>query len=163
MGRNKYEPSEGPDQYRRTLYAFWRRSAAPSFLFDNAQRRVCEVRTARTNTPLQALTLLNDEVFVEAAQAMAQRVLNSGGANAGERIRYAYELCLARLPEDSEAEKLVAFYEKQKERFQNGHDPADLISQSVKSDNSGVDAIELAAWTTVCRVLLNLDEMITKG
>ncbi len=75
MGRFTYEPSEGPAQYRRTLYAFWRRSIAPTFLFDSAQRRSCEVRTPRTNTPLQALTLLNDENYLEASRALATRAL----------------------------------------------------------------------------------------
>ena len=73
MGRFKYEPSEGPAQYRRTLYAFWRRTIAPTFLFDSAQRRSCEIRTARTNTPLQALTLLNDQTFLEAAKVLAAK------------------------------------------------------------------------------------------
>jgi hypothetical protein len=78
MGRFHYEPSEGPAQYRRTLYAFWRRSIAPAFLFDTAQRRVCEVRVARTNTPLQALTLLNDRTMLECAQALAIRTVRAG-------------------------------------------------------------------------------------
>jgi hypothetical protein len=77
MGRFRYEPSAGAAQYRRTLYAFWRRAIAPTFLFDSAQRRVCEVRTARTNTPLQALTLLNDATFLEASRAIAEQAIDS--------------------------------------------------------------------------------------
>src|SRR4029453_1267319 len=81
MGRFHYDPSEGAAQYRRTLYAFWRRAIAPTFLFDSAQRRVCEVTAGRTNTPLQALTLLNDATQREAAQILAAEAL--GGASEG--------------------------------------------------------------------------------
>src|SRR4051794_27389502 len=87
MGRFKYEASEGAAQYRRTLYAFWRRAIAPTFLFDSAQRRVCEVRTARTNTPLQALTLLNDETYLEASRALATQMLQQS-ADVEARLQY---------------------------------------------------------------------------
>ncbi|MFM8221528.1 MAG: DUF1553 domain-containing protein, partial [Planctomycetaceae bacterium] len=84
MGRFKYEPSEGSAQFRRTLYAFWRRAIAPTFLFDTAQRRVCEVRVARTNTPLQALVLLNDENHLLAARALAVRMAREPGGPGGQ-------------------------------------------------------------------------------
>ena len=93
MGRFTYEPSQGAAQHRRTLYAFWRRSIAPTFLFDSAQRRVCEVAMTRTNTPLQALTLLNDETMMEASRAPAKRMLGSPSSN---RLQLLYRSVLSR-------------------------------------------------------------------
>ncbi len=101
MGRFKYEPTAGPEQYRRTLYAFWRRSAAPAFLFDTAQRRVCEVQHPRTNTPLQALTLLNDTSYVEAARAVAARAMKSAPDEA-RRLAEITRLVLSRGPRKGE-------------------------------------------------------------
>ena len=99
MGRFKYDPPEGAEQYRRSIYAFWRRSSAPTFLFDNAQRRVCEVRANRTNTPLQALTLLNDPVYVEAARAFAQRLVKyAPSSDVVSRLTHALPLALPRQP-----------------------------------------------------------------
>jgi hypothetical protein len=101
MGRFHYEPSEGRDRYRRSVYAFWRRSVAPTFLFDTAQRRVCEVAVARTNTPLQALTLLNDRTYVEAAAALAALV--PAGCAPADRVRTVVERVLGRPPDPRES------------------------------------------------------------
>ena len=111
MGRFTYEPSEGAAQHRRSLYAFWRRSIAPTFLFDTAQRRVCEVRTPRTNTPLQALVTMNDPVYIEAAQALARRLTGNGGVTDAEKARYAFRLVLARPPSESELTMLVKLHD----------------------------------------------------
>src|SRR5262249_49975430 len=106
-GRNPYEPSEGVDQYRRTIYAFWRRSVAPTFLFDSAQRRICEVRTPRTNTPLQALTLLNDLTYVEASRVLAENALGRA-KDESSRLSELTRRVLARAPRDKEIEVLSA-------------------------------------------------------
>jgi putative heme-binding domain-containing protein len=95
MGRFTYEPSQGAAQYRRTLYAFWRRSIAPTFLFDSAQRRVCEVGMSRTNTPLQALTLLNDQTMMEASQALAAQMLVRSQSPA-QRLNWLTQQVLSR-------------------------------------------------------------------
>jgi hypothetical protein len=98
MGRFTYEPSEGAAHFRRTLYAFWRRSSAPTFLFDSPQRRVCEVAVARTNTPLQALTLLNDGTLREAAQVLAAQAQKAMPDTAG-RLDFLARRILSRAPE----------------------------------------------------------------
>ncbi len=141
MGRFKYEPSEGPAQYRRTLYAFWRRTIAPTFLFDTAQRRSCEVRTARTNTPLQALTLLNDQTYLEASRTLAA----SGPAEIFERV-------LARRPDAKEAAVLEREYQRALAHY------AANRADAVKLAGG---APELAARMVVASLILNLDEAIT--
>lgn len=140
--RVTYEVSEGEDRYRRGLYVVWKRgSPYPSFVnFDATARTACVVQRSRSNTPLQALTLLNDPVYVEAAQALARRVLTElPGASVEERITHAFRLCLARSPRSEELAVLKRLLQQQK-----------IVG-------------ELGAWTTVAAALLNLDEMITKG
>ncbi|MBL8239321.1 MAG: PSD1 domain-containing protein [Bryobacterales bacterium] len=141
MGRFKYEPSEGAAQYRRTLYAFWRRTIAPTFLFDSAQRRSCEVRTSRTNTPLQALTLLNDRTYLEAARTLAAM----GPAEVFARV-------LARRPDAKESAVLDREYRRALAHY-SAH-PGDA------SKLAGGSA-ELAARMVVASLILNLDEAIT--
>ena len=99
MGRFKYEPTEGGEQYRRSIYAFWRRSSSPAFLFDSAQRRVCELRTPRTNTPLQALTLFNDLTYLETARELAWRSLSDASeASRPARLAAMWRRVLGRSP-----------------------------------------------------------------
>ena len=141
MGRFKYEPSEGAAQHRRTLYAFWRRTIAPTFLFDTAQRRSCEVRTARTNTPLQALTLLNDQTYLEASRLLA--------AYAPAEV---FERVLLRKPAAREAAVLDREYERALKHYRaNPADAAKLAG----------GAPETAARMVVASLILNLDEAIT--
>lgn len=100
-----YVQSHGRDLYRRSLYTFWKRTVAPPMLanFDAANRESCVVRESRTNTPLQALNLMNDVQFVEAARVLGQRMMLEGGATPAERLRYGFRLATGRLPHDSEA------------------------------------------------------------
>ncbi len=148
MGRFTYEPSQGAAQYRRTLYAFWRRSIAPTFLFDSAQRRVCEVAMTRTNTPLQALTLLNDETMMEGSQALAKRML---AAKSDERLQLLYQAVLTRQANAKELSVLQRELDRALAHYrQHPEDARKLLTTP-----------ELAAHTLVASLVLNLDEAIT--
>ena len=161
MGRFKYEPSEGAAQYRRTLYAFWRRAIAPTFLFDSAQRRVCEVRTPRTSTPLQALTLLNDETYLEASRALAGQMLQQSG-DVTARLQFLSRRVLSRAATDRELavlqrelDRALAHYRAQPQ------DAAKFLRFGQTEPDAQLNAAELAAHTLVASLALNLDEAIT--
>jgi hypothetical protein len=159
----KWISSEGEDRYRRGLYTFIRRSATyPSFItFDATSREFCTVRRVRTNTPLQALTTLNDEAFFEAAQALAARVLrDTARAVPADRATYAFRLTLTRTPTAAEIERLVSSYQKQAERFRAQPEAAARVIQGYAV--GGIESGEQAAWTLVANALLNLDEALTK-
>lgn len=161
MGRFKYEPSLGSTQYRRTLYAFWRRSIAPTFLFDSAQRRVCEVRTNRTNTPLQALTLLNDETFREASRVLALRTISSA-ADAEARLTWLGKQILNRAPNREEMPSLQQTLNAALLHYRNHPEDAQKVldsGQHVQPNESQMS--EVAAYSIVASLLLNLDEAIT--
>ena len=160
MGRFKYEPSEGPAQYRRTLYAFWRRSIAPTFLFDSAQRRSCEVRSGRTNTPLQALTLQNDLTYLEASQAIAADVLRENG-DAG-RLQKLLRKVLSREGDDREAASLGKTLTQARNYYRAHPAEAAKFLKVGQRRPAGTDLSELAAWTIVASLALNLDEAITR-
>jgi hypothetical protein len=149
-----YVESQGEDRYRRGIYTFIRRSAPyPAMInFDAPSREVCTVRRTRTNTPLQALELLNDQAFWEAAQAMAKRVEKEGGSDAPSRIDYGYRLATGRHAKPRELNYLVNYEAQEQERF--AAHPGD-------ANRLGGDA-QTAAWTMVSNVLLNLDETMTK-
>jgi hypothetical protein len=155
--------SEGEDRHRRSLYTFWRRTSPyPSFVtFDATSREVCTVRRVRTNTPLQALTLLNDPAFVDAARALASRLLTEPGAAATARDRAAYgiRLVLTREGSRDEIDRLAALYETEHAHYLAR--PADARAVLGTTATSGSDAAH-AAWTVVANVLLNLDEAVTK-
>lgn len=148
MGRFRYEPSEGPAQYRRTLYAFWRRTIAPTFLFDSAQRRSCEVRTSRTNTPLQALTLLNDETYLEAAQTLAALPLPQ-----------IFARVLHRPPDAAETSILNREYARALAHYQKNPADAGRLLASGKAKVAPTPAH--AAAMVVASLILNLDEAMT--
>jgi hypothetical protein len=158
----KWTPSEGEDRYRRGLYVFIRRSAPyPSFLtFDATSRERCTVRRVRTNTPLQALTTLNDEAFFEAAKALATRVLKGQSADTVARATYAFRLALTRAPHPDELKRIVASYTAQLARFQTDPQAAARVIEGYAIKDA--DASEQAAWTLVANALLNLDETLTK-
>ena len=160
----KWVMSEGEDKYRRGLYTFIRRSAAyPSFMtFDATSREFCTVRRVRTNTPLQALTTLNDEAFFEAAQALAARVVReTPGVDApADRAAYAFRLVTARTPSAAEVERIVASYQKQADRFRVEPEAAARVIRGHAV--GGVDPADQAGWTLVANSLLNLDEALTK-
>jgi hypothetical protein len=165
-GERTWATSKGDDRYRRALYTFWRRTVPyPSMAtFDAPSREICAIRRVRTNTPLQAFVTLNDPVYVEASQALARRIVKEGGATPDERARFALQLCLARPAAPPQFERLKALYESELERYRKDNAAAvALATEPLGPLPSGMDAAELAAWTTVANVLLNLDGVLTKG
>ena len=157
-----WETSAGEDRYRRGLYTAWRRSNPyPSMLtFDAPNREVCTVRRPRTNTPLQALVTLNDPVYIEAAQALARRMIAEGGASSADRLTFGFRTCLARLPTAAELERLTKLYDDLRERYAGDEPMArSLATDPIGPPPEGVEIADLAAWTAVANVLLNLDEM----
>jgi hypothetical protein len=158
----KWMVSEGEDRYRRGLYTFLRRTSPyPSLsIFDAPSREFCTVRRVRTNTPLQTLTTLNDPAFFEAARSLARRIVEDAGPDAAARVTYGFRRAVTRRPSAEELDRLLTFWRMEVDRFRG--DPksaAELIQE-----NSGLSSQspELAAWTMVANVLLNLDETITK-
>ena len=161
-----YEQDHGQDLYRRTMYTFWKRTCPPPTLttFDAPDRETCTVRRARTNTPLQALVLLNDPTYVEASRKFAERILREGGSSLDPRLTFAFRTVLARAPREQELSILRQVYEKQRARFAASGDAAEkLLSVGESSRDKSLDQAELAAWTIVASTLLNLDEAVTKG
>jgi hypothetical protein len=158
-------PSKGDDKYRRALYIQWRRyTPYPSMsTFDAPDRNVCTVKRPRTNTPLQALVTLNDPCFVEAAQGLARRMVKEGGATVAERVNLGLQLCLIRPPQPAETARLVALFEKARDEYAKKPDEArKLATDPLGPLPAGMDAVELAAYTVVGNVLLNLDETLAK-
>ena len=155
---DKWETSKGEDKYRRALYTFWRRTIPHPAMttFDAPSREFCVLRRSRSNTPLQALTILNDAAYVEAAQALARRVVSRSCAK--DSAELAFRLCLARKPTSAELDRLVKLYESELAHYR-----ADMEAAKFMAASKDGNAAELAAWTVVGNVLLNLDEMITKG
>jgi hypothetical protein len=160
-----WQTSGGEDRYRRGLYTTWRRSNPyPSMAtFDAPNREVCTVRRVRTNTPLQALVTLNDPVYVEASQALARRMVLEGGSTAIDRASYGFRLCVARPPRDDERATLVQLYERSLARYaQNAAEAQKLASDPLGPSPEGTNVAELAAWTVIGNVLLNMDETLMK-
>ncbi len=159
---DKWVQSQGEDSHRRAIYTYIRRSAPyPSLVtFDAPSREFCTVRRVRTNTPLQALTTLNDPFFFDAARAMARRLWKEGGVDDSQRATFAFRLCVSRRPRQEELARILEFYRQQLARYrQNVLEAKQTIGETA---GSGTDAPELAAWTMVANVLLNMDETITK-
>jgi len=161
---DSYVQSNGESLYRRTMYSFWKRTVPPPALaiFDASGREICTVRTSRTNTPLQALNLLNDVTYVEAARVMAARVVKEGGATPRERLAYAFKLATARTPTAREADRLSSSFATYLARFQRDKDSAQKLTGVGESPAATGDSGELAAYTVICNVILNLDETVTK-
>ena len=152
--------------YRRSLYTFWKRTVPPPSMaaFDAPEREFCTVKRSRTNTPLQAFVMLHDPQFVEAARKLGERMLNETKGNARRRLAHGFELCLARQPS---AEELNFLHQALKERLSSFTTDTEsakkllAVGQSPVPDD--IAAAELAAYTTVARIILNLSEFITKG
>ena len=162
----KYTQSEGADLYRRTMYTFWKRTSPPPTLstFDAPDREFCTLRRARTNTPLQALVLMNDPTYVEASRKLAERILREGGDTTESRLAFAFRLATARAPSEREIQVLSDLYAKELASFQaNEQSAAKLLAVGASPCASQWNAAELAAWTMVANAILNLDETITKG
>jgi hypothetical protein len=162
----KYVESTGDGLYRRSLYTFWKRTVPHPTLnvFDAPDREVCIVRRSTTNTPLQALTLLNDPIFVEAARKFAERVMAEGGKSPDARLTLAFRLATGHSPNERELNILRDALAKMLAAFQKDDAGARRLIQvgAAKSD-SAIPAAELAAWTAVANIILNMDETITKG
>jgi hypothetical protein len=157
---------KGDSLYRRTMYTFWKRTSPPPSLitFDAPSREECTVRRGRTNTPLQALVLMNDDQYVEAARHLAARMIHEGGATPIERIVFAFRLATSRRPTVDEIAVFTRLYDEQKAAYANNAEAAErLIHVGDSPADTTVDARELAAWSIVANVILNLDETITKG
>jgi mono/diheme cytochrome c family protein len=165
-GQRTWATSPGEDQHRRGLYTFWRRTVPyPSMAaFDAPSREICSVKRSRTNTPLQAFVTLNDPVYLEAAQALARRIVTEGGSSPEDRARFGLKLALCRPPADEQVNTIVALY--QSERAHHAKDTSAataLATEPLGPLPKGMDPAELAAWTTVANVLLNLDVVLSKG
>ncbi len=162
--RERWVTASGDERYRRGLYTFLRRTSPyPSMMtFDATSREFCTVRRVRTNTPLQSLTLLNDEMMIEMARALAKRMfleVEGGGGAVRDRLAHGFRLCLTRRPTAAELDRLMALYEQQLANYQR--DPV-AAGRLLAGANRELPAAELAALTLVSNVLLNLDEMVTK-
>src|SRR5262245_49617883 len=161
----RYAQDHGENLYRRSLYTYWKRTIAPPEMvtFDAATRESCTVRERRTNTPLQALNLMNDVVYVEAARVLAERVIREGGASADERLRFAFRLATSRPPNAMEIEALRENWQAQLEYFTKNSAKAEaLLKVGEKPADATLNQTELAAYAMVASLILNLDEVITQ-
>ncbi|MCX6624666.1 MAG: DUF1553 domain-containing protein, partial [Acidobacteria bacterium] len=165
--KKPWKNDDGAERYRRAMYTFRFRSVPYPALeaFDAPNGDLSCVRRTRSNTPLQALTTLNEPLFVESAQALAARALKEGGSTDQDRVSYAFRLATARKPGAAECDVLLKLLARQRTRIAEGWvNP--LALSAVKPDRSNLPAgatpAQLAAWTVVTRVILNLDETITK-
>jgi len=164
-GAVDWATSTGEDRYRRGIYTSWRRSNPyPSMAtFDAPNREVCTVRRVRTNTPLQALVTLNDPVFIEAAQSLARRVLREGGQTTEDRATFLLQLCLARAPHAIERAKLVELHAEALAHYTTHETAAqEMATVPLGEPPSGMEITELATWTVLANVVLNLDEVLMK-
>jgi hypothetical protein len=163
--KRTYQADKGAEQYRRGVYTHWQRTFLhPSLLaFDAPAREECTARRERSNTPLQALVLLNDPTYVEAARKFAERILREGGSTFGSRLEFAWKLALSRPPSDEEVSLMKNMLETNREKYSQDPAAADkLLQTGLAPVEEGVDKTELASWTAVTRTLLNLHETITR-
>ncbi len=159
-----YTQDSGAGLYRRSLYTYWKRTVSPPVMatFDASTRETCQVRVSRTNTPLQALTLMNDVTFVEAARLLAERVMSERGA-VQDRLQLAFRYVLAREPNEQEATILADGFRLHHEQYQDHPSAAEqLLAAGEYPADPAFAAAELAAYTAVASMLLNLDEAVTK-
>jgi hypothetical protein len=157
----RWTVSKGEDRFRRSLYTFVRRSSPhPAMMtFDATSREYCAVRRVRTNTPLQALTMLNDEAAMDAARSLAKRMIEEGGDDLRARLIFGFRACMTRTPKEKEVERLTALSQQQLSNFAANAAEAGKIARDYPTRAT---TAEFAAWTMVANVLLNLDETLTK-
>ncbi|MFO0918170.1 MAG: PSD1 and planctomycete cytochrome C domain-containing protein [Planctomycetaceae bacterium] len=161
----EFRQDQGDALYRRSLYTFWKRTSPPPVMltFDAPSRENCTVRRARTNTPLQALALMNDKQSVEASRQLAGRMLSHGETTDADRLAYGFRLVTARAPAPAETQVLLTVLQKQRARYLADLPAAEkLLAYGDSPRTSAVDPAEHAAWTMTANLLLNLDEAITK-
>lgn len=162
----EWENDHGENQYRRGVYTYWCRTfPQPSLVaFDAPSREECVVDRTRSNTPLQALVLLNDPTYVEAARVLAGRLLTAGGASERERLTFAFRQTLNRSPRDEEAKLLTELLQKQRQVYATDKAAAEALLKTGDAPvPDGLDHAELAAWTSLARAVLNLHETITRN
>jgi hypothetical protein len=160
-----YKRDAGEALYRRSLYTFWKRTAPPPSLmaFDAPSRETCVARRARTNTPLQALVLMNDEQYVEASRNLAARMIKEGGNNPADQMLFGFRVCTARVPTEHELTVLGKVYAGQLAHYQTNPAEAEkLLVIGASPRPEGIDPATHAAMTMMANLLLNLDEAITK-
>jgi hypothetical protein len=162
----KYSQDHGDALYRRSLYLFWKRTAPPPSMttLDAPSREQCRTRRERTDTPLQALLMMNDVTYFEAARHLGYRMLREGGGSDADRLRYGFRLVTARTPADNECAVLTQNLDAQRSVFRANEEAAKkAISAGESPVPSDVPLAELAAYTMVANLLLNLDEVVTKN
>jgi hypothetical protein len=159
-----YKHNVGGGLYRRTLYTIWKRTAAPPsmLIFDSPSREMCTVKRSNTNTPLQALALLNEITYVEAARVFAQRMIAEGGKNPDQRIAWAFQQATLRSPLPEEMSILKNSFARHLATYKAAPQEAAKLIQIGESAVAQEDPIELAAYTLCANVILNLDEVITR-
>ncbi|NBR85778.1 MAG: DUF1553 domain-containing protein [Verrucomicrobia bacterium] len=163
FGNKKYVQDHGGALYRRSIYIFWRRIVGPTVFFDVATRQNCAVKSPRTNTPLHALATLNDITYIEAARAMAERVLLAEDATDDARIAHAFRLVTARRPSATEKQVLTASLNRLRTQYSADKEAAlKLLAVGESKRNEKLDTTAHAAWTGLCSLVLNLDEVVTK-
>ncbi len=162
FGKKSYVQDHGDALYRRTLYIFWRRIVGPTMLFDNSARQTCVIKATRTNTPLQALVTLNDVTYIEAARALAQRVLLANRGNEDAALAQAFRWVTCREPTNSEAALLKAQLGKLKTQQSDRAAALKLLAVGESKRDESIDAVDHATWTSLCLMLMNLDEAVTK-
>jgi hypothetical protein len=164
-GEEDYKQEKGENLYRRSLYTFWKRTVPPPsmMIFDSAGRETCIVRETRTNTPLQALNLMNDVTYLEASRVLAARMMKEGGKTPAERLGFAFRLATARRPSSIESKILLdSFYSHLDDYHRDRQAALNLISQGEYARDEKLAASDLAAYAAVASLILNLDETITK-
>ena len=163
--RDGYQADQGPGRYRRSLYGFLRRTIPPPgmSLFDAPDREVCVVRRASTNTPLQALAIMNDETYLDAARLLAFRTLSADGFDLETRTRFLFKTVTCRNPRTPELQSLMSGWHEYHASFQAAPDQASLFMQSgaIRLPED-YDPVELASFTVLANVILNLDEVVTR-
>lgn len=161
-----FKQDKGEKLYRRSLYTFWKRTSPPPSMstFDAPDRETCQVRRARTNTPLQALVLMNDVQFVEAARKFAERIMLEGGSSEKERVIHAFRSVVSRFPDAEEVSTLIDVFRESQSEFKKAPGSAlELLNLGESKRNEKLDADELAAWTMVAHLILNLSETVTRN
>ena len=163
FGKKKYVLDSGENLYRRSLYTFWRRIVGPTMFFDTSRRQTCHVTATVTNTPLHALTTLNDVTFVEAARALAERVMLRVSDNPREQLRLAFRLATAREPTQEELRLLVERYATVRQLFAAQPEEAlKLLATGNSERDPRLDPVQHASCAALCSLILNLDETLTK-
>jgi len=160
-----YRQDEGEDLYRRSLYTYWKRTIAPPAMttFDATDRENCTVRQVRTNTPLQALNLMNEVAYVEASRLLGERMMREGGSTPESRIAYAFRLVITRMPKPSESQVLLDTFHRFEHQYRSDPKAAlEFLSEGQSPRDQQLDASELASYASLASLILNLDEAVTK-